>query len=65
MIGLSSGKLKRGLNICFLKIRVVVQDVFLRNSSRKEIQQILHPHPHATNAWAPPALLRIDRDTAQ
>lgn len=65
VIGLGSGKLKRCLNIRLLKIRVVVQDVFLRDSSRKEIQEILYPHPHATNAWTPPTLLRIDRDAAQ
>ena len=64
MIGLGSGKLEHRLNISFLKIRVVLQDVFLRESSRKKIQEIRHPHSHATNAWAPPALLRIDGDTA-
>lgn len=37
MIGLSSSKLEGSLYICFLKIRVVAENVFLRNFGREEI----------------------------
>ena len=65
MIGLGGGKLEDGLNIFFLKIRVVAQNVFRGDSSREEVQQILDSHPHTTDAGAPSILSRIDRDTSQ
>lgn len=40
---LGSGKLTHRVNIDVLKIRIVLQNIFLRDSSRKKSQQILHP----------------------
>ena len=65
MIGLGGGKFEYGLNILFLKIRVVSQNVFRGDSSREEVQQILNSHPHATSAGAPANLSRLDRDASQ
>lgn len=65
MIGLGGGKFEDGLNIFFLTIRVVSQNVFRGDSSREEVQQILDSHPHATYAGVPSTLSRIDRDARQ
>ena len=65
MIGLGGGKFEYGLNIFFLKIRVVSQNVFQGDSSREEVWQILDSHPHATYGGAPSTLSRIDRDASQ
>ena len=65
MIGLGGGKFEYGLNIFFLKIQVVSQNVFRGDSSREEVQQILDSHPNAMNAGAPSTLSRIDRDACQ
>jgi hypothetical protein len=65
VIGLGGGKFEYGLNIFFLKIRVVSQNIFRGDSSREEVQQILDSHPHATDAGAPSTLSRIDRDASQ
>ena len=65
MIGLGGGKFEDGLNIFFLKIRVVAQNVFRGDSSREKVQQILNSHPHATDAGASSTLSRINRDASQ
>lgn len=65
MIGLGGSKFKYGLNIFFLKIRVVSQNVFRGDSRSEEVQQILDSHSHATDARAPSTLSRIDRDASQ
>lgn len=38
-----NGKLTHRVNIDVLKIRIVLQNIFLRDSSRKKSQQILNP----------------------
>ena len=52
-----------GLKILRFQVRKVAQHLFRHQSAGKEIENVGDADTHPTHAGAPPALLRIDRDS--
>ena len=52
-------------NVLALEVWVVGEDLLVRFARREELQDVLYPYAHASDAGSPPALIRVDRDTVE
>ena len=63
MVNSPTRESQAGLKILRFQVREVAQHLFWRQSAGEEIENVGDADTHPTHAGAPPALLRIDRDS--
>jgi hypothetical protein len=54
-----------GKDVLFFEIGIIRQNLIVRSSRAQQLQDVRHPHPHATNAWTTAAFPRLDRDALE
>ena len=62
MVQPAGGELERGTQIFGLEVRHLIEDLFSRQASGEEVEDVGDTNPHTANARTSSALLRIDGD---
>lgn len=62
MIALTRGEFQHSGDVRRFKQRIVRQNLVVRRARRQQVEHVLDADAQASNAGAPAALLRVDRD---
>ena len=62
MIKPATGEAKASRNVFRFEVRQFLEDLLLSESCSKQVQDVDHPNPHATDTGPPSALCRIRSD---
>lgn len=62
MVSLGGGELQAGPDVLGLQVWVVGENLRLADARRQKIQHVFDPDPHAANARAAAALIRVEGD---
>ena len=63
MVNFRGRVLEAGVDVRVLEVREILEDLLPRNLGSKQIEDVLYPDPHSTDAGPPPALFRIEGDS--
>ena len=65
MIKPATGEAKASRDVFRFEVRQFLEDLLLSESCSKQVQDVDHPNPHATDTGPPSALCRIRSDAAR